>query len=148
MLKRAVRASALLALAAAVVTGCGSGPAFDVDSQPTRDMSGEWALEGGRGPLGDMRVTVGTSAGLTIGADGSFSGSLGCNTISGTLSYEGEALDLGNAVWTEMACETPSMLLEEAFLPALLDVTDAKVDGDRMVLSGPRSNIRFSRVST
>jgi heat shock protein HslJ len=68
-------------------------------------------------------------------ADGTVAGSGGCNTYSGTYTTDGQALDFGPLVATEMACANPAVSRQESSYFAALDkVATFAFNGDRLQL--------------
>jgi heat shock protein HslJ len=63
------------------------------------------------------------------------SGLAGCNSYSGDYQVDGNQLNIGEIIATEMACEEPQGIMqqEQLYLQALRDeVTRYEVDGDRL----------------
>jgi heat shock protein HslJ len=63
------------------------------------------------------------------------SGLAGCNSYSGDYQVDGNQLNIGEVIATEMACEEPRGIMqqEQLYLQALRDeVTRYEVDGDRL----------------
>jgi putative lipoprotein len=73
---------------------------------------------------------------LTFQPDGRFSGSAGCNRVSGAYTAEGAALTFGAAATTRMACKGDVMQMEDAFLRMLEAVSGWRVEGGRLHLLG------------
>jgi putative lipoprotein len=73
---------------------------------------------------------------LTFQRDGRFSGSTGCNRVSGAYTAEGAALTFGAAATTRMACKGDVMQMEDAFLRMLEAVSGWRVEGGRLHLLG------------
>ena len=70
-------------------------------------------------------MIVGSTVTATFGADGSVSGSAGCNSYSAPYTLAGDTLKIGPAVVTRKLCETPAgvMQQEAAFVQALENST-------------------------
>ncbi|WP_336659615.1 META domain-containing protein [Leucobacter sp. USHLN153] len=64
---------------------------------------------------------------LTIEEDGSFSGSDGCNRLTGTAEIDGNSIDFGEVATTLMACEDVDTWLA--------DLATAEVSGDELEVS-------------
>ena len=78
---------------------------------------------------GTERVTA------TFGADGTLSGSGGCNTYSGTYTTTGtDGLTIGPVAATEMACPEPAMEIEQQYFAALGAVTTYLIEGTTLTL--------------
>ena len=75
---------------------------------------------------------------LAFDEQGAVSGSTGCNTFSGEVAIDGNALSFGPLVTTRMACADPAAnAQEEAFLSAMEGVSGYTVDDQgRLVLQG------------
>jgi heat shock protein HslJ len=74
---------------------------------------------------------------IAFGADGTVSGSAGCNTFSGTYTTDGASLTFGPLASTKMACAEPAMTVEGAYLTALAGVTGYTIGADgKLVLQG------------
>ncbi len=70
-----------------------------------------------------------------------FSGSGGCNRISGSYEVSGDKLHLGPIAATRMMCPQPVMDVETAFLAALGSVTSYKIDGNTLSLFGASGSV-------
>lgn len=84
-------------------------------------------LEGAAIPA-DAGVTA------TFAADGSVSGSGGCNEYGGRYSVEGDLLMVDSIVSTEIGCDAPVLAREQAFFEALSSSAGFRIDGDRLEL--------------
>lgn len=135
----------LAALATLAFVGCASETELGRDHMTLDQMVGAWVVEGGEGPAGDFQSSKAAVADLTVEADGSYHGSTGCNSISGRFTVTDGVVDVGEPAWTEMGCEGVAMKLEDAYLPAFLDVTTGTVSGDLMNLEGPDTMIHYVR---
>jgi heat shock protein HslJ len=104
---RPVRATLALAAVAAVIalSGCSSSAS---------SFTGTWGSSGSGQPN------------LTIKDDGSFSGTDGCNALSGTGSIAGDTFTFGPFASTTMACEGVDVWLNQA--------DTAKVSGSDLVV--------------
>src|SRR5688572_11037867 len=117
-------------VAAFVVAGCAV-----TTRVATMDLPGStWELVAmdGEAMAGDAVPT------LAFDEQGAVSGSTGCNTFSGEVAHDGNALSFGPLVTTRMACADPAAnAQEEAFLSAMEGVTSYTVDeAGRLVLQG------------
>lgn len=92
----------------------------------------EWNLE----MLVDGEVATApvAPAFLLFDADGSFTGSSGCNQISGTLDDD---LGFGPTTATEMACGEEIMAQEAFVLTVLGQGADLDIDGETLTIRGP-----------
>ncbi len=116
-------------------------------TEPDGDVFGtdEWVLTSGTVDGADLSLL--DTHPVTLRVDGGeVGGTAACNSYFGTV-VDDTTLFEGFAV-TEMACDPPeSMALESTFLDALGRVTDAALDGDDLVLTGPDVELRFSSVA-
>jgi heat shock protein HslJ len=118
--------------AAAVPTG-------DVADVAPRLVGTTWAIVElvGRAPGGPTGAVVGAPR-LRLAADGSLSGTTGCNRFVGRYELAGTALTIGPLATTRMACDEPVTRQEHALLRVLSDATlDARLAGDMLHLSRP-----------
>jgi heat shock protein HslJ len=118
--------------AAAVPTG-------DVADVAPRLVGTTWAIVElvGRAPGGPTGAVVGAPR-LRLAADGSLSGTTGCNRFVGRYELAGTALTIGPLATTRMACDEPATRQEHALLRVLADATlDAELAGDMLHLSRP-----------
>lgn len=129
-----------LVVAALGLAACGDDADSGVGDSPASslDAEGAWQLESGTGirEVSGYRITL-TLAGSQVG------GTAACNGYGGTITISGEAVTIGELSWTEMACEPAVMDAEQAFLSALTAVNTMARDGDRLVLTGPGTELRF-----
>ncbi len=150
---------AVVAALGLIAAGCGSssddepaaagGPEVvdDGSAPPPPSVEGtSWALVAGGGPAGDVPLVEGYPVTLTF-QDGQLGGTASCNGYGASYRLDGNQLVLGDDLSsTAMACEPPeSMTAESAYLAALGDVTDVDVVADELVLSGPASELVFTR---
>jgi putative lipoprotein len=65
------------------------------------------------------------------------SGSGGCNTYFGSYDIDGSSLSISNLAWTEMACLSPSGVMEQEqeFLSLLADAGSFKIDDDSLTIT-------------
>jgi heat shock protein HslJ len=74
---------------------------------------------------------------IAFGADGTISGSGGCNTFNGTYTIDGSAISFGPLATTRMACPDDVMAVEDAYLLALDGAASWSIGDDgRLVLDG------------
>lgn len=92
---------------------------------------GRWLAEDIRGGgVIDRLQTV-----LDIAADGTITGTGGCNRIRGKATITGDAISFGPMISTKMACSPAVMNQEQKFLSALHDVRTWRIDSARRKLS-------------
>lgn len=82
-------------------------------------------------------------------ADGTVAGSTGCNRFTASYTVDGDALEIGTAASTRMACEPPFAAAERRFLAALDRVAGWETAGGELVLSDADGNelLRFAEPS-
>jgi heat shock protein HslJ/LysM repeat protein len=86
----------------------------------------------GRG--GVVSVMIGTELTATFGADGTVTGSAGCNTYRAGYEVDGNKISIGLPASTMMACAEPEGIMEQEqeYLTALSTVATYQITGDRM----------------
>lgn len=140
--------SALVAIAL-VAAACSSD---DDDTAATDDGSGDAVSAIGAGTWqltaavvdGESVELLDTHPVTLAVTDAQVAGTAACNSYSGTVSAEGDALFEGFAV-TEMACDPPAAMdLESTYLTALGQVTTVTADGDVLVLTGDTVELTFT----
>ena len=89
-----------------------------------------WVLESLRGESALSETTV--MAGFQV--DGRMSGSTGCNNYNAAYTTDGDTITISPGATTLMACPTPIMAQESAFLDVLASATTYKIEGDEMEL--------------
>lgn len=97
------------------------------------------ALPGSSWALVEMSDQVLADAIPTIafGADGTVSGSTGCNTFNGTYTIDGSAITFGPLATTRMACAADVMAIEDAYLAALDGASSWSIGSDgQLMLDG------------
>jgi putative lipoprotein len=81
---------------------------------------------------------------LLDASENRFSGSTGCNRMTGTFVLEGNSLHFGAAATTMMACPEPLMKQEQAVTTALGAVTGYRISGRTLeLLAGDKTVARF-----
>jgi heat shock protein HslJ len=85
---------------------------------------------------GDAVSTVlnGTEVTAEFTADGSVSGSAGCNRYSGSYTWTGDQLSFSALASTKMACADDVMAQESAFLASMEQVAGYVIDGTQLQL--------------
>ncbi len=130
---------------AGTVTRCGQLALFDADgkalatfTQQSADLAGtSWIVTGynnGQGAV--VSVITGVELTADFGADGTLSGSAGCNRYTATYEVSGTGLKIGPAAATRMACAEPAGVMEQEaqFLQALATAATYRLEGDRLEL--------------
>jgi heat shock protein HslJ len=105
-------------------------------------LEGAWQLESGYGPAGEVVTVEGHRITLLL-EDDDVSGTSGCNLYGGVAAIEGERLSFRGLGGTEMGCEPAVMAAEARYLNALERVDRGRRAGDRLVLSGPSTELTF-----
>jgi heat shock protein HslJ len=137
--------------AASIAAGCGSGSGDETTiddgrSPPPPEVDGtSWRLVAGDGPLGSIELVDGYL--ITITFEGNqLSGTAACNGYGGTYRLDGNTLVVSELSWTEMACERVEvMAAEQAYLAALLDVTEVTATGEELVLGSSATELVFAQ---
>ncbi|MEZ4554964.1 MAG: META domain-containing protein [Caldilineaceae bacterium] len=80
----------------------------------------------------------------TVGADGSITGSAGCNYYNASYTTEGDTVSVAVPTSTRMICASDAAMAQEtAFLNALTKVTTIDEQEARLTLTGPDVEITF-----
>ncbi len=82
-------------------------------------------------------IPQGAVAHVTLSADGSLSGSAGCNTMGGSFTSTGTALRFSGIFTTKMACEDGRMRLERSVLDVLRDEVTFEIEANVLRLQHP-----------
>jgi heat shock protein HslJ len=93
-------------------------------------------------------IPQGAMAYLLMNADGSFTGTTGCNQMGGTAVIASRALRFSGVFTTKMACEPDRMRLEQAVLDVLRDDVNYEIEADLLSLrhaSGKGLDLRAER---
>jgi putative lipoprotein len=82
---------------------------------------------------------------LTLdGNQNRYSGSGGCNRLTGTIELKGDSLNFGAGASTMMACREPLMKQERAFTKMLQSVTGYRISGKTLeLLAGNKTVAKF-----
>ena len=131
----------LLALSIALLTAACSSNGGDM---PT-DHS--WMLTGIAGPDGTMATPL-TIPTLAF-EDGSASGNASCNQYFGPYEIDGSSITFGQLASTQMFCEEPGVMDQEAtYLAALTAVDNWSMDGETLTLSsGNTALLKYEAIS-
>ena len=141
-----VAAAACLALAAACASRNGApsvAPSGSAETTSLKKLTGvTWTLVS----LGGEPVPQGTRL-PTIAFDGArIAGLGGCNRYTGQIQETGPGtIAVGPVASTKMACPPPAMDVESRFFTVLAQVTQYRLAGPRLVLSGPSGELAFER---
>ena len=139
MTARHRRTGALMLLLTLATAGCASGPAATPGSPSP-------ATPGATAGLADTRWTAGEIAGTAalaaavptaaFGADGTLTGSGGCNRFTTRYTVTGTEIRVDEAIGsTMMACASDVMAQESTFLASLAAARSFSVTGDRLTLT-------------
>ena len=112
-----------------------TAPPKSTPSTSPRTLVGAWALKSytdGKG--GYVPVLEATPVTAKFLADGSLSGSSGCNQYTTTYSVSGESISISQAATTRMACEPVVMSQETTYLTLLQKAGKFVIFGDSMTL--------------
>ncbi|MCB0969203.1 MAG: META domain-containing protein, partial [Ilumatobacter sp.] len=148
----------LACLTAVALTGCGSDElnetrdsVADVE-EPGDDqldpVNGAWLVD--ELTLDGQRIALDPSWPITLSVDAdTISGTAACNQYAGTIDVSFEAgygrFVVSDLSWTEMACESPVMELEQAFLSALQAVDSYEAaDGLYVAEAGVGTNFHLT----
>ena len=111
-----------------VTTSAGSTLVYGGDTDGPA-LVGEWQLS----TFGGTAVPNGIIATAVFGADGSVTGSGGCNTFSGTYTASDTSLTISRLAVTSMFCEAAGEI-EPAYLDTLQATTGWSVVGDTLTI--------------
>ena len=83
------------------------------------------------------------------GSQNRYSGSSGCNRLTGTIDRKGDWLNFGAGASTMMACSEPLMKQEQAFTKMLQSVTAYRITGRTLeLLAGDKTLAKFKAAKT
>lgn len=92
----------------------------------------------------DVALVEGYPITLTFEAD-SFGGTAACNGYGSAYSIDGNEIMIEGISATEMGCEPAVQAAEQAYFTALADVGDITLAGEELALSGPSTELIFTR---
>ena len=104
-----------------------------------------WTLESFHTGDAVSSILAGTSITAVFGADGSVSGSAGCNRYFASYNVTGTSLSISSVESTKMACGTPGVMQQESMF--LTDFGKAKsftINGDRLSLADAKGTTLLS----
>ena len=92
-----------------------------------------------------VSTTANNPAQLVLdGSQNRYSGSSGCNRLTGTIELKGDSLNFGAGASTMMACSEPLMQQEQAFTKMLESVTGYRISGKTLeLLAGNKTVAKF-----
>jgi heat shock protein HslJ len=129
--------------------GCGpregTPPSSTPATPPLSTLAGvTWTLVS----LGGQPLPPGTRPPTAIFDGARLAGFGGCNRYSGQVQDTGPgAISIGPVAATKMACPPPAMDVESRYFAILSPVTQYRVAGSRLVLSGPSGELAFERAT-
>jgi polar amino acid transport system substrate-binding protein len=85
-------------------------------------------------PLGGTQLTANW-------ADGSVSGTAGCNSYSAAYTVDGDSLSIGQVASTMMACDQPTMDQETAFLAAMQSASSFKLEAEQLHILNDKGQV-------
>ena len=146
-MRRAAGAGLLLLLI--LLAACGSGRSEEAENLIPRDpetLAGtEWQLV-----ANDELFEISDANPVTLKIEaGTASGQGPCNSYNFSFVQDGEEITTGPVAGTKMACPQDQMDAEAKYFDALDAVDTAKLENDRLVLSGPDDvALTFARVDS
>jgi putative lipoprotein len=131
---RRLRLAGAVLLTALAVAGCAAGSANRTSDQSPH---GQWRVTqiDGDDVGGAARTT------LDIGADGTVSGSGGCNRYSGGAEIDGSTIIIGPVAATKMACLGMPMEQETRFFAALDKARSWRLSEGNLLLLDDRGDV-------
>jgi heat shock protein HslJ len=100
-----------------------------------KSLEGTWSLTA-YGPEGAiMPPAPGSQGSVTFNADGTISGTSGCNSFGGGYKVDGDQVTFTGLVSTLMACEEPLMTQEGNVFKVLDGTASYKIDGETLTLT-------------
>jgi heat shock protein HslJ len=133
MTRRRAAARVVLAVVAACAVAmafAACAPTTSSPSGPSSPNPGDPAVPGLAGTgwtvisIDGTQTIPMTPPEMTFGADGTISGSGGCNEYSGRFQTDGDKIQIGEVLSTMMLCEGPGSAQEAAFLAGLRGATN------------------------
>jgi heat shock protein HslJ len=114
-------------------------------SPQSNELGGtSWVVTGynnGRG--GVVSTIIGTEITADFGADGTLSGSAGCNSYQAGYEVEGNSITIGQPASTRKACAEPEGIMqqEQEYLAALPTAATYQISGDRLEMRAADGSI-------
>ncbi len=116
----------------------GSGKALATFTRQSVGLSGTaWVVTGyNNGQQAVVSVAAGSQLTANFGADGTLSGSAGCNTFTATYEVSGKTVKIGPIGSTRMACADPAGVMEQEaqYLGALATAATYTREGNQLEL--------------
>ena len=120
--------TSLLLAGLLAVTGC-------VTISAAKLSGSDWKLVSYGPPSMQTPAVPNVAAKLTFGADGSMTGTLGCNSLGGSYTVKDDKITFGSIVSTMMACADPQMKQEGAALEVLKGTVEFKLSGSTLTIT-------------
>ena len=118
-------------------------------ADPDRPLVGtRWVVESVIDRDTASSIPQGATAHLLMNADGTFTGTTGCNQMGGAAVIAGPTIRFNDVYTTKMACEDARMRLEQAVLGVLRDEVSYEIEADLLRLrhaSGKGIDLRAER---
>jgi heat shock protein HslJ len=89
-------------------------------------------------------LVAGTTVTAAFGADGTLTGTAGCNRYSSAYTTDGAALAIRPAALTRRACPAPILEQEQQYVAALGATAMYRIDGDRLELRSASGALQVS----
>lgn len=113
-----------------------------------RSLVGPWRLAA-YGPVDSPTPAVpDVDATLTLGEDGSLTGSTGCNELGGEYTVEGDQIAFRQVVSTLILCPDLQMAQEEAMLQVLSDTATFNIEGNTLTIINNGTVLVFAAETT
>jgi heat shock protein HslJ len=144
---RMFRGAMVGALAVALLAGCSAMSG----KTPSLKLGGtSWTATGVAGKGGVAALIAGSRATLNFGADGTLSGSAGCNSYTGRYEVTGNQLRFPAAfATTRKMCVNPGVMdQEQAFLKALSASTTGHIDGKKLELRDAGGTLQIAATAS
>ncbi len=121
-----------LVVATVALAACGSGSASTAPD-PAAIPGTTWSVSS----IGGVATVGGSQPTIAFGADGTVSGTTGCNQYNGTYKLDGGTITISPLASTLMLCEGPIGAQEVAFMAAFPKSTGWSVGSDgNLTLTG------------
>jgi len=116
--------------------------------EDSKTLVGSWRLTA-YGPVDSPTPAVpDAEAFLSFGADGTLTGSTGCNQIGGDYQIEGDQIIFGQIASTLIACPDLQMAQEETMLQVLTDTGSFKIEGNILTITNNDKVLVFEAMTS
>ena len=131
----------LLALVASVALVSADQPAASSTAQAAGTLEGpRWVLVSYAGQDGKTVQAIPGTETTAQFANGTVSGSAGCNRYNAPYTVDGNKIQIGLGMSTMMACPPPIMDQEAAYLANLQAAASYKIAGDQLTLANAKGS--------